>query len=178
MKEILINDPSVYSQNFGQSRTSRLTSMSTTSKKKIEVLLEAVVSNNINDDHASNLNPVISNNKNEESLTATLLLTERSDYLASVNKILSTITYLHKETQDEVATERDVFISQLLETHEQRAAKQARDEKDRELIHKFTKACINELQHRQLQDNVILAEQKQLNDFLAQFLQSRYNNNQ
>ncbi|KAL0092578.1 hypothetical protein J3Q64DRAFT_1830089 [Phycomyces blakesleeanus] len=84
MKEILINDPSVYPQNFGQSRTSRPTSMTTTSSNRpivhentfgdsrteIEVLLKAVVSNNTNDNHASDLNSVISNNENEKSLTA------------------------------------------------------------------------------------------------------------
>ncbi|OAD81273.1 hypothetical protein PHYBLDRAFT_161888 [Phycomyces blakesleeanus NRRL 1555(-)] len=141
MKEILINDPSVHSRNFGQSGTSRPTSMTTTSsnghivlentfgdgRREIEFLSEAVVSNNINtntnDNHASDRNSVISDNEDEKTLTATQLLTERSGYPTSVNEILSTITYLHKEMQDEVATERDVFISQLLRTSEQRATK-------------------------------------------------------
>ncbi|KAL0085987.1 hypothetical protein F4703DRAFT_1928379 [Phycomyces blakesleeanus] len=168
MKEILINNPSVYPWNFGQSRTSRPTSMTTTSsngrivwenifgdgRKEIEVLSEAVVSNNTNTNtnynHASDLNSVISDNEDVKSLTATQLLSEKSGYPTNVNEILNTITHLHKKMQDEVAAERDVFISQLLGTPEQKVAKRARDEKDRELVYEFTKANINELQHRQL----------------------------
>ncbi|KAL0086304.1 hypothetical protein J3Q64DRAFT_1834112 [Phycomyces blakesleeanus] len=168
MKEILINNPSVHPWNFGQSRTSRPTSMTTTSsngrivwenifgdgRREIEVLSEAVVSNNTNTNtnynHASDLNSVISDNEDVKSLTATQLLSEKSGYPTNVNEILNTITHLHKKMQDEVAAERDVFISQLLGTPEQKVAKRARDEKDRELVYEFTKANINELQHRQL----------------------------
>ncbi|KAL0075368.1 hypothetical protein F4703DRAFT_1934973 [Phycomyces blakesleeanus] len=89
--QILINNPSVYPWNFGQSRTSRSTSMTTIlsngrivqenifgdGRREIKVLSEVVVSNdtntstNTNDNHASDLHSVISDNKDEESLTTT-----------------------------------------------------------------------------------------------------------